>query len=69
VAAYGGLDVVYNDAAIQYFGPMRATIKGPSGSSLAPLLYRINGGVLWGAKSSGRKGDVHAQLLRRKYEH
>jgi NAD(P)-dependent dehydrogenase (short-subunit alcohol dehydrogenase family) len=36
VAAYGGLDVVYNNAAIQYFGPMpdysveqwRATIAG-----------------------------------------
>jgi NAD(P)-dependent dehydrogenase (short-subunit alcohol dehydrogenase family) len=36
VAAYGGLDVVYNNAAIQYFGPMpdfsiddwRATITG-----------------------------------------
>jgi Dehydrogenases with different specificities (related to short-chain alcohol dehydrogenases) len=36
VAAYGGLDVVYNNAAMQYFGPMpdfsiddwRATITG-----------------------------------------
>ena len=60
VAAYGGLDVVYNNAAIQYFGPMpdfsiddwRATITGELDipffvSKFAwPHLVRRGGGVI-----------------------
>jgi NAD(P)-dependent dehydrogenase (short-subunit alcohol dehydrogenase family) len=60
VAAYGGLDVVYNNAAIQYFGPMpdfsiddwRATITGDLDipffvSKFAwPHLVRRGGGVI-----------------------
>ena len=68
VAAYGGLDVVYNNAAIQYFGPMpdfsiddwRATITGELDipffvSKFAwPHLVRRGGGVIINVASDGR---------------
>ena len=52
VAAYGGLDVVYNNAAIQYFGPMpdfsiddwRATIAA---NSTFPSSSRSSHGRTW----------------------
>ena len=68
VAAYGGLDVVYNNAAIQHFGPMpdfsiddwRATITGELDipffvSKFAwPHLVQRGGGVIINIASRGR---------------
>src|SRR3981081_889060 len=70
VAAYGGLDVVCNNAAIQYFGPMpdfsiddwRATITGEldipffvSKFAWPPPVPRRGGGVIHRAPVAGAK--------------